>query len=46
MSHYTSPTPIPDLLDPDEPTLFPRLTYGGLAAAAADHDSHPERIAH
>ena len=26
MSQYTSPTPVPGFLDPDDPTLFPRLT--------------------
>ena len=26
MSQYTSPTPVPGFLDPDHPTLFPRLT--------------------
>jgi thioredoxin reductase (NADPH) len=26
LSEYTSPTPVPGFLDPDDPTLFPRLT--------------------
>jgi len=26
MSQYTSPPPVPGFLDPDDPTLFPRLT--------------------
>ena len=31
MSQYTSPTPVPGFLDPDDPTLFPRLTPAQIA---------------
>ena len=34
MTHYTSPTPVPDFLDPDDPTLFPRLTAAQIEQLA------------
>jgi thioredoxin reductase (NADPH) len=34
MSQYTSPTPVPGFLDPDDPTLFPRLTAAQIEQLA------------
>jgi len=34
MSQYTSPTPVPGFLDPDDPTLFPRLTAAQIEQMA------------
>jgi thioredoxin reductase (NADPH) len=34
MSEYTSPTPVAGFLDPDDPTLFPRLTAAQIAQLA------------
>jgi thioredoxin reductase (NADPH) len=34
MSQYTSPTPVPGFLDPDHPTLFPRLTSAQIEQLA------------
>jgi thioredoxin reductase (NADPH) len=34
MSQYTSPTPVPGFLDPDDPTLFPRLTSAQIEQLA------------
>ncbi len=34
MSQYTSPTPVPGFLDPDHPTLFPRLTSAQIEKLA------------
>ena len=34
MSQYTSPTPVPGFLDPDHPTLFPRLTAAQIEQLA------------
>src|SRR4051794_36541608 len=35
MSQYTSPTPAPGFLDPDDPVLFPRLTAAQIEQLAA-----------
>src|SRR5918994_4987107 len=34
MSQYTSPTPVPGFLDPDDPILFPRLTAAQIEQLA------------
>ena len=34
VSQYTSPTPVPGFLDPDDPTLFPRLTAAQIEQLA------------
>ena len=34
MSQYTPPTPVPGFLDPDHPTLFPRLTSAQIEQLA------------
>jgi thioredoxin reductase (NADPH) len=34
MRQYTSPTPVPGFLDPDDPTLFPRLTAAQIEELA------------
>jgi thioredoxin reductase (NADPH) len=34
MSHYTPPTPVPGFLDPNDPTLFPRLTAAQIEQLA------------
>ncbi len=34
MSAYTSPTPVPGFLDPNDPTLFPRLTAAQIEQLA------------
>ena len=34
LSEYTSPTPVPGFLDPDDPTLFPRLTAAQIEQLA------------
>jgi CRP-like cAMP-binding protein len=34
VSEYTSPTPVEGFLDPDDPTLFPRLTAAQIEQVA------------
>src|SRR5437763_10439559 len=39
MVKYTSPTPVPGFLDPDDPTLFPRLTAAQIERLAEDAET-------
>jgi thioredoxin reductase (NADPH) len=39
MSKYTSPTPMPGFLDPDHPTLFPRLTAAQIEELAENAET-------
>jgi thioredoxin reductase (NADPH) len=39
MSQYTSPTPMPGFLDPDHPTLFPRLTAAQIEELAENAET-------
>jgi thioredoxin reductase (NADPH) len=39
MSRYTSPTPVRDFLDPDDPILFPRLTAAQIEQLAENAET-------
>jgi thioredoxin reductase (NADPH) len=39
MSRYTSPTPVEGFLDPDHPTLFPRLTAAQIDELAENAEN-------
>jgi hypothetical protein len=44
MSPCTSPTPVSGFLDPDDPTLFPRLTAAQIEQLAEVSERSPARL--